>query len=168
MRSTRGIRHLAASWLDAERGRVGVPDWDVLERPILLAVYGTLRRGERNDAFLARAASLGGGVIHGRLYEMPRSALREYAYPALLLDEQGRVIVELYRLPDETILATIDELEAFDPADEAASQYVRRFVPVVDGPVATAWTYVYNGPTDELGDAITDGNWVAHRARLVE
>lgn len=135
------------------------------DRPILLAVYGTLRRGERNDAFLAGARFLGPGVIRGRLHVMPRSTLREYAYPALLLDRASRVVVELYELPDAATLAAIDRLEAFDPADEAASQYVRRLVEVFDGPVRDAWSYLYNGPADEMGDEIRGGDWVTHMAR---
>lgn len=132
---------------------------------IVLAVYGTLRRGERNDAFLASSTFLGHGFVAGGLHVMPRSKLREYAYPALILDGRDRVAIELYGVPDEVTLARIDELEAFDPADEPASQYVRRAVPIVDGPVATAWTYVYNGPPDELGETIEDGDWLAHRMR---
>jgi len=131
--------------------------------PIVLAVYGTLRRGERNDYFLAGSTFLGRGVVRGRLHVMPRSTLREYAYPALLLAGSSRVVVEVYELPDEATLAAIDELEAFDPADEAASQYVRRSVAVIDGPVSVAWSYLYNGPPEEIGEAIPDGDWVAHQ-----
>ncbi len=137
----------------------------VNEPPIDLAVYGTLRRGEQNEVFLADATYLGVGAVLGRLHEMPRSGLRAYAYPALDLDGPDRIVVELYRLPDAAALATIDGLEAYDPTDEAASQYVRRSVPVVDGPVATAWTYVYNGPRHEVGEAIGSGDWVEHRER---
>jgi len=133
--------------------------------PLVLAVYGTLRRGERNEAFLAAATPLGRGVVHGRLHVMPRSALRAYAYPALVADGRDRIIVELYGLPDEATLAAIDELEAYDPSDEAASEYLRRSLPIVDGAVAHAWAYVYNGPAAELGETLADGDWVAHRAR---
>ena len=143
-----------------------MPDWRVPERPIVLAVYGTLRRGERNDAFLAGAKYLGSGVVRGRLHEMPRSALRPYAYPAFVLNGSERVAVELYALPDTATLTTIDELEAFDPSDEAGSQYVRREVSLEGGPATSASVYVYHGPADELGDVIPDGDWVAHNARL--
>ncbi len=133
--------------------------------PIDLAVYGTLRRGEQNASFLAEATYLGVGVVLGRLHEMPRSSLRAYAFPALDLDGASRIVVELYRLRDAAALRTIDQLEAYDPLDEAASQYVRRSVAVVDGPVATAWTYVYNGSWDDVGAAIGSGDWVEHRVR---
>ncbi|HEX2755388.1 MAG TPA: gamma-glutamylcyclotransferase family protein [Candidatus Limnocylindrales bacterium] len=133
--------------------------------PIVLAVYGTLRRGERNHAFLAGSTFLGRGSVLGRLFEMPRSAARAYAYPALVLGGPSRVVVELYDIPDPAALAAADDLEAFDPADEAGSQYVRRVVGIVDGPVAAAWVYLYNGPPADMGEVIPDGDWVTFLAR---
>ena len=135
------------------------------ESTTALAVYGTLRRGEPNESFLAGARYLGVGRIAGRLREMPRTAERAYAYPSLILGDGGDVVIEVYDLPDPAMLAAADALEAFDPADVAGSEYVRRLVDVVDGPVATAWIYVYNGPPEAMGEPIPDGDWVAHRAR---
>ena len=134
------------------------------EPPIVLAVYGTLRRGERNAGFLANATFLGDGSVPGRLHEMARPDRRPYPYPALMTADGGSVIVELYALPDRASLAAADALEAFDPADEAGSEYVRRQLPVTGGPVAAAWVYLYNGPPDQIGAEIPGGDWVAHRA----
>ena len=136
--------------------------------PTALAVYGTLRRGEPNDSLLSRARYLGTGRIAGRMSEMPRTAEREYAYPSLILDGSGEVVIELYELTDPALLDAADALEAYDPADVAGSEYVRRLVPVIDGPVASAWVYVYNGPRDAMGEPIPGGDWVAHRARAGE
>jgi gamma-glutamylcyclotransferase (GGCT)/AIG2-like uncharacterized protein YtfP len=133
--------------------------------PTALAVYGTLRRGEPNDSLLSRARYLGTGRIAGRMSEMPRTAEREYAYPSLILDGTGEVVIELYELSDPALLEAADALEAYDPADVAGSEYVRRLVPIIDGPVASAWVYVYNGPRDAMGEPIPGGDWVAHRAR---
>jgi gamma-glutamylcyclotransferase (GGCT)/AIG2-like uncharacterized protein YtfP len=133
--------------------------------PTALAVYGTLRRGEPNASLLSGARYLGRGRIAGRMREMPRTAEREYAYPSLVLGADGDVVIEVYDLPDPAMLAAADALEAFDPADVDGSEYVRRLVDVVDGPVATAWVYVYNGPPEAMGEPVPDGDWVAHRAR---
>jgi gamma-glutamylcyclotransferase (GGCT)/AIG2-like uncharacterized protein YtfP len=130
-----------------------------------LAVYGTLRRGERNDSLLDGARYLGLGRIAGSMREMPRTAERAYAYPSLVLDDRGEVVIELYDLPDPAMLAAADALEAFDPADVAGSEYVRCLVDVTGGPAAKAWVYVYNGPPEAMGEPIPDGDWVAHRAR---
>ncbi|HLO35692.1 MAG TPA: gamma-glutamylcyclotransferase family protein [Candidatus Deferrimicrobium sp.] len=139
------------------------------DTPAVLAVYGTLRRGERNAELLAGTRFLGLGRIAGRLHEMPRSAERAYAYPSLVLDgAPGEVVVELYAIPDAATLALADELEAFDPADEAGSEYVRRAVAILGGPVEHAWVYVYNGAIRSMGTVIADGDWVAHRARASE
>jgi gamma-glutamylcyclotransferase (GGCT)/AIG2-like uncharacterized protein YtfP len=148
-----------------------------------LAVYGTLRRGERNAALLRDAPYLGLGRIAGRMWEMPETADREYAYPSLVMAEppadaaadpdvdedpaRSSVVVELYDLTDPDLLAAVDALEAFDPDDVAGSEYVRRLVAIVDGPVDEAWIYVYNGPPEAKGARILDGDWVAHRARSV-
>jgi gamma-glutamylcyclotransferase (GGCT)/AIG2-like uncharacterized protein YtfP len=133
---------------------------------LALATYGTLRRGERNAAFLAGATYLGRGRIAGRLHEMRSAPTRPYLYPSCLDPGEGipAIVVELYGI-DRATLAEIDALEAFDPADEAGSEYVRRAVDVADGPVARAWVYVYNGPPREVGPQIPDGDWVRHRRR---
>ncbi len=132
--------------------------------PLVIAVYGTLRRGERNHPLLAGARLVGQARVHGRLHEMSESSLRAYPYPALVhagAGETDEVVVELYELADGAALAAIDRLEAFDPADEAGSEYVRREVGIRDGPVPTAWVYIYNGRSTELGDPIEDGDWIA-------
>jgi gamma-glutamylcyclotransferase (GGCT)/AIG2-like uncharacterized protein YtfP len=134
---------------------------DAAELP--LATYGTLRRGERNAPLLAGATYLGTGRIAGRLHEMRSAATRPYGYPSCLSAGEGppAIVVELYGV-DPSTLAAIDVLEAFDPADEAGSEYVRRAVDV-DGPVDRAWVYEYNGPPSEVGAVIPEGDWVAHR-----
>jgi GntR family transcriptional regulator/MocR family aminotransferase len=135
---------------------------------LAVAVYGTLRRGEHNAPLLAGARFLGTGRVDGRLHAMPATDLRHYGYPCLVdwadpAAEAG-VAVELYAL-DAGGLVDADRLEAYDPADEAGSEYVRRAVDVRDGPVERAWVYVYNGPRETIGEPIADGDWVAHRRR---
>lgn len=124
-----------------------------------LAVYGTLRRGERNHRLLAGAAFLGEAFVRGILRHVPAAPTRAYGFPVLIADGDGRVRVELYRVIDADTWARLDVLERYDPADEAASEFLRRTVPVLDRPVDEAQVYVYNGPLDVLGDVIEGGDW---------
>jgi gamma-glutamylcyclotransferase (GGCT)/AIG2-like uncharacterized protein YtfP len=158
-----GVARLAAI-VARTRAPVHAPGpWDL---PV--AVYGTLRRGEHNAGFLAGARFLGTGRVDGRLHDMPTTDARRYGYPCLVdwadPTASAGVAVELYAL-DQAALAATDRLEAYDPADEAGSEYVRRAVDVHDGPADRAWVYVYNGPLEAIGPEIPDGDWVAHRRR---
>ncbi|HEY7132657.1 MAG TPA: aminotransferase class I/II-fold pyridoxal phosphate-dependent enzyme [Candidatus Limnocylindrales bacterium] len=125
----------------------------------VVAVYGTLRRGERNHALLAEAELIGSGSIAGRIHRMQRNADRAYDFPALVDDPAGRVVVELYRLPDPVHLARLDALESYDPADEAGSEYLRRRSVVLDGPVGSAWIYRFAGRLPSDAEPIASGDW---------
>lgn len=138
--------------------------------PLVVAVYGTLRTGERNHYLLDGAEPLGPAWLRGDLFAVPTAPFRPYAYPALVVPGAGRVAVELYRLTDRAMLDALDRLELYVPDREADSQYLRRMVPVFDHepvpggwPVSTAATYLYNGPAADLGERIEGGNWISGR-----
>lgn len=159
---------------DARQDRIGTVAellaWDG-ELPLVVAVYGTLRTGERNHYLLHGAEPLGPAWVAGDLFRVPTAPYRPYAYPALVVPGDGRVAVELYRLTDRAMLDALDRLELYLPADEADSQYLRRVVPVLDHTpppdvevISTAVTYLYNGPEADLGERIDDGTWASEPA----
>ena len=143
---------------DGVRQLAGVID-EVVDRRPIVAVYGTLRRGERNHALIAASQRLGEATIAGRLYGLPANDDRAYAFPALLAGD-GQVAVELYRLRDASVLSELDALEAYDPDDEAGSEYHRRRVAVDGGPVTDAWVYVRAHELPPSAYPIENGDWV--------
>ena len=88
-----GIRALAGVVADVrspsrDAARDGVGEAGDEARPVI-AVYGTLRRGERNHALLGSAEPLGTGTIRGRLWALGATEERAYGYPALVAGEGG-------------------------------------------------------------------------------
>lgn len=74
------------------------------EKSIIVAVYGSLRRGERANRMLQFSEYLGQDTVKGRLYDLG-------AYPGLIVDPKGDdVVVELYSIDAET-LANLDRYE---------------------------------------------------------
>jgi gamma-glutamylcyclotransferase (GGCT)/AIG2-like uncharacterized protein YtfP len=130
---------------------------------LVVAVYGTLRRGERNHGLLDGAAFLGTGWVSGSIHHIGGTPSWPYAYPGLVPEPAGRVLIEIYRITGDAMLAALDDLEQFDPADPDGSPYARRVVPVIDGPVDHASVYFYQGTGEDLGDIVSGGDWVARR-----
>lgn len=85
-------------------------------------VYGTLRRGERNDIARYRPLPLfvGPASIDGCLYDLG-------AYPGVVLGESGRVVGEVYRITAavEAALDILEEVKA-----DGSGEYRKRDVPV--------------------------------------
>ena len=85
-------------------------------------------------------------------------------YPAAIPAVDSRVWGEVHRMRDATdVLAALDEIEGYRPAEPDASLYRRVETPVTfdDGRVASAWAYFYNAP---LGGAqrIESGDYLEH------
>jgi gamma-glutamylcyclotransferase (GGCT)/AIG2-like uncharacterized protein YtfP len=97
-----------------------------------LFVYGTLRSGGGAAGLLHGCERVGTGTVAGTLYDLG-------AYPALVLDGEGRVEGEVWRCPAEA-LARLDEYEGVPEG------VYRRVAVQVGG--TDCWTYVA-GPTLE-------------------
>jgi gamma-glutamylcyclotransferase (GGCT)/AIG2-like uncharacterized protein YtfP len=126
----------------------------------LVFFYGTLMSGFQRPGRARidpKLAAEGRGWIHAALYDLG-------IYPAAVPATDSRVWGEVYRMLDrEAVLAALDEIEGFRPAEPDASLYTRVETPVTfeDGRVATAWAYFYNAP---LGRAqrIESGDYLEH------
>ncbi len=101
----------------------------------LVAVYGTLRRGQANSHLLAQASFLGTDTSNAIvLYDLGE-------YPGAKLAQSDGIEVEVYRIDRQTLVA-LDQLEEFDPANPASSLYVRSEMQTAFG---MAWVYLYQG-----------------------
>jgi gamma-glutamylcyclotransferase (GGCT)/AIG2-like uncharacterized protein YtfP len=117
-----------------------------------LFVYGTLRSVFQNEfaRLLAEGENLlGGGRVHGKLYDIGR-------YPGLVLSSAAEewAVGEVYRLRDaDRTLAILDRYEGADFTRVSGD------VLLDTGEPSPAWVYVYNRPVDEQR-RILSGNYL--------
>ena len=128
-----------------------------------LFVYGTLRRGLRNEfaGLLRRSGQFrGSGKVKGRLYHIAN-------YPGLVpsADNHRWVRGEVYRLNSpETILPKLDRYEGCGPSDPPPRAFRRTTLPVLldSGEWIEAFTYVYALPVHGKQE-IHSGDFLAQR-----
>lgn len=137
----------------------------VVKKNELIAVYGTLRRGERMDLskeeFKYGVAFQGADRINGRLYHLG-------GYPGLkLLPEphcwdatDPAVTIEVFRILDLSIVAIMDAYEGYIPEKPYKGLYDRCRVETERG--RTVWVYCYNHPVTE-DQRIDSGDWCRNR-----
>ena len=151
---------------------------------LIMFVYGTLKRGERNhERFCSGASRVEDGAVRGELYDLPQFDYPELVVPeesvrafgtadpagdaalqerlacghALTLEDPVAFGEILYFDGAGSLLPAIDRLEGFDPADES-SHYRRVLLPVEleGGGTLLAWAYVVREPS---GTHLPDGRW---------
>jgi gamma-glutamylcyclotransferase (GGCT)/AIG2-like uncharacterized protein YtfP len=118
-------------------------------------VYGTLRRGGRNDINRLRPAPqyVGMGEVHGVLYHIDW-------YPGLTLggEEAVTVVGEVYRIGPE-LEATLDGIEQIVPGGD--SEYFKREVDVlIAGAAHTCLVYEINPARVRGRQVIGHGDWI--------
>ena len=118
-------------------------------------VYGTLRRGGRNDINrLAPAPEyVGMGEVQGVLYHIDR-------YPGLTLggEEAVTVVGEVYRITPQ-LEAVLDRIERIQ--DSADSEYFKREVDIaVDGRPMECLLYEVNPQRVRGRTVIGHGDWI--------
>lgn len=116
-------------------------------------VYGTLRRGERNDIARYRPPPLfaGAASISGCLYDLG-------AYPGIVLGGESRVVGEVYRITAE-LEAELDILE--EVKTDGSGEYRKKEVPVVVAE-QTLRCLVYEIHPERLAGrhVIASGDWL--------
>jgi gamma-glutamylcyclotransferase (GGCT)/AIG2-like uncharacterized protein YtfP len=136
------------------------PSTAMTEERLPVFVYGTLRPGEKNYLhYLAgRTVDEVSAMAEGQLY-----FVADGGYPYV---EPGPGLVSgelIYLDPQhyEETLQAVDELEEYNPDDEAHSAYLRRRTTVflADGNPAAAWIYYWNCPSI-AGIRISSGDFL--------
>ena len=126
----------------------------------LVFFYGTLMAGfdrRRRAGIDPKLTYIGRGSIHAALFDLG-------IYPAAVPSPDGCVWGEVYEMSEPaTVLAALDEIEGYTPADPDRSLYSRGEADVTlpDRARARAWVYFYNAP---LGQAprIASGDYLEH------
>ncbi|WP_374668806.1 gamma-glutamylcyclotransferase [Ramlibacter sp.] len=125
----------------------------------LVFVYGTLRRGGRNDINRLQPAPVfvGTASLRGRLYPLGW-------YPGLLLggEDAIEVVGEVYRITPP-LEARLDEIEEIRPAPD--SEYFKRDVAVhVAGHQRACLVYEINPERVRGRPPLAHGDWMAFYA----
>ncbi|HWT20972.1 MAG TPA: gamma-glutamylcyclotransferase family protein [Variovorax sp.] len=132
----------------------GVPDASA-QRHVF--VYGTLRRGGRNDIARYRPAPVhvADARIAATLYDLG-------AYPGAVLGGERHVVGEIYRIAPQ-VEAELDRLEGV--ADDDSGEYIRRHVAVEAGAQRFECLVYEIHPSRIEGRAVIgSGDWIAHAA----
>ena len=127
----------------------------------LVAVYGSLRKGQPNHDLLRLSRKNNEfkhkGTTPGEIFPLGTTVPGAH-FGALY---QGKVVVEVYAVDAET-MAGLDRLEGWTGKD-STSNYVRKTVPVTldSGNVVLAWAYEY--PRRGASEIIPGGDWAEYR-----
>ena len=131
---------------------------EVLPRPELLFVYGTLRIGGRNDIrrFGPGSRLLGPARVQGRLYDLG-------AYPGLVLGGPEWVRGELHWVWP-VLEPTLDELEEVWP--QRSGEYRRtRVLAFTAEDCVSALVYEMASQHAQAWPMVAGGDWLAHLQR---
>ena len=100
----------------------------------------------------------GRGTIRAALFDL---GIYPAAVPAV---DNSLVWGEVYETSDTAaVLAALDEIEGYRPAEPERSLYTRveTDVTLADGRIAKAWTYFYNAPLGRA-ERIASGDYLEH------
>ena len=116
---------------------------------VLIAAYGTLRSGERNEHFCRNAVSRRSATISGTLYDTG------WGFPAFVPAGKTKVTVELIEIPIRD-WADVDRLEGYPRL------YDRMLMDFTldNGETVQAWIYTMNH-LPEQAEVIPSGDWKA-------
>ena len=123
-----------------------------MNKKYLVAVYGSLKKGLHNHAYVAESNFIGSYVTE------PEYTLIDLgAYPGLYENGNTSINMEVYEVDGHT-LADLDHLEGYIESNEEISMYIRK---TISTPFGEAFGYIYNDPIKKK-EPITSGDWNEH------
>lgn len=128
---------------------------------IKVFVYGTLRKGEKNDHLLQKAINLEQQCwTYGILYDTGEG------YPALIPSTENKTVGELYQVT-ESELFLLDELEEY--IEGRPNNLYNRIIQEIYTKNSSIPAYVYEANDESLLKIIIpDGDWVNYRRRSLK
>jgi len=119
------------------------------EKPILVAVYGSLRAGLHNHQVLGNSKLLG-EFDTPPIYDMYSCG----GFPGLVLHGSTSIKMEVYEVT-EAINKAVERLESYVEGREETNHYNKVVIPT---PYGDAGTYIYNYSVSRLPQ-VDSGDW---------
>lgn len=119
-----------------------------------VAVYGTLRKGQSNNARLSDSKYI------GSFESDPEYTMKSIhdSFPGIKKGGNSSIFFEVYEVSLKT-LKSIDKLEGYVKLNDVKNYYNRR---IIETPWGKAITYLYNSKFTNLNTEIPSGNWVEY------
>lgn len=119
----------------------------------LIAVYGSLRRGQRANHYLDNDSFnyVGTDYVKGTLFPVGW-------FPGIQLFGDTPVVVDVYEILNPDALDHIHYYEGYDPENPEGSLFVPKITTLCNNN-KEAMCYEYNGRFGAAGDIIEHGDW---------
>lgn len=127
------------------------------KKPILVAVYGSLRKGLHNHDVLG-TSTLVGEFDTEPIYDMFSCG---GSYPGLRLNGSTSIKVEVYEV-SEAIDKRVERLEGYTKGSEDTNHYNKI---MINTPFGEAGIYIYNYATGRM-PKVESGDWKIWRADI--
>lgn len=127
----------------------------ILMDNILLAAYGTLRKGYSNSILVDKKDNYLGKGITVEKYQMRASGI-----PFVNKKPDNNIVVDIWEITPE-MLPRVDMLEGYDPNDHEGSWYKRELIDIeLNNKIVKAWLY-FNDTT--RGQIVESGDYSDYR-----
>ena len=122
------------------------------DTPLLVGVYGSLRKGLHNHRLLDKS------TLVGTFQTLPEYTMYDLgSYPAIIPKGNTSIFIEVYSIT-ETVLENLDELEGYHSFNSLNNHYNRR---KIESPYGPMYIYFYNDLLNYIqkNKVVESGDW---------